>query len=675
MDGVADLVPEIRVEVLLDEGTRLFVLRQPFGSPAPDGPGGMRFADGDVPLVPDRERRTISVTNTGRRPVRISSHYPFWQVNPSLEFDRGSGSGVPARPSGRRFGALGAGARPSRSTWSPTAGTVSDADGRSAARSTRGRHGPTTGDRIRLGDTDLWIRIEQDLTEPADQALWGYAKNLRSRMTQHDAATTDSELDAVVASAVVVDPLLGVVKADLGIKDGRVVGVGRAGNPDITDGVDLTIGPGTWPIPCHGLIATPGGIDSHVHLLSPRLVPVALSPGITTLITAGFEEPVSRMLRTFEAFEHLPVNLGLQASARADRRGPIEALIDGGSVGLKIHEDWGAYPEIVDATLAAADDHDIAVCLHTDGLNESTELEGTIAAIAGRTIHAYHVEGTGGGHIPDLLGLVREPSVLCSSTTPSLPWGPSAAAEALDMIMIVHEQNPALADDVAAARERIRDTSMSAEGPLHELGAISIVNSDSQGMGRIGETVRRTWQLADAMKRWRASELGAGRPDAPAVARLHPRPDRPRTPDDNERVLRYLAKYTREPALVHGIAHEVGSTRAGPCRRPRALAADDVRRASADGAEGRRGGVERDGCGQRQRPRVPTHALRPRLGRHRGRRGQPVHDLRLASGAGFGDRRTTAHPSRGRGGPRHPWPHPRRPGREHRCAGDRGLAR
>ena len=191
------------------------------------------------------------------------------------------------------------------------------------------RHGPTAGDRIRLGDTDLWIRIERDLTEPADQALWGYAKNFRSRMSQHDRATSESELDAVIGGAVVVDPMIGVVKADVGIKDGRVVGIGRAGNPDITDGVDLTIGPGTWPIPCHGLIVTPGAIDSHVHLLSPRLVPVALSAGVTTLITAGFEEPAWRMLRTFEAFEHLPMNLGLQASARTDVAGFAEGMIDG----------------------------------------------------------------------------------------------------------------------------------------------------------------------------------------------------------------------------------------------------------------------------------------------------------------------------------------------------------
>ncbi len=430
------------------------------------------------------------------------------------------------------------------------------------------RHGPTTGDRVRLGDTDLWIRIEDDLTEPADQALWGYAKNLRSRMTQRDGATSESELDAVIGSAIVLDPLLGVVKADIGIKDGRIAGIGRAGNPDITDGVDLTIGPGTWPIPSHGLIATPGGIDSHVHLLSPRLVPVALSAGVTTLITAGFEEPAWRMHRTLEAFEFLPVNLGLQASARADRREPLDVLIEAGAVGLKIHEDWGAYPEIVDATLEVADAHDVAVCLHTDGLNESTELEGTIAAIGSRTIHAYHVEGAGGGHVPDVLGLVRVPNVLCSSTTPGLPWGRAADLEHTDMILIVHEGNAAVPGDVEGARERVRATTMAAEGPLHDLGAISIVNSDSQGMGRIGETIRRTWQLAHVMKAWRASELGAGWPELPSARRLRPRPegsvdDDGLGPDDNERVLTYLAKHTAEPAIVHGVAGEVGSLAPG----------------------------------------------------------------------------------------------------------------
>jgi urease subunit alpha len=426
------------------------------------------------------------------------------------------------------------------------------------------RHGPTAGDRVRLADTDLWIRIEEDLTEPGDQALWGYAKNWRSRMTQQDRATTASELDAVIGSVVVVDPLLGVVKCDLGIKDGRIAGIGRAGNPEITDGVDLTIGPNTWPIPCHGLIATPAVIDSHVHLLSPRLVPVALSAGVTTLITAGFEEPPSRMLATLRAFEHLPVNVGLQPSARTDVPGGLDPVIEAGAVGLKIHEDWGAYPEIVDATLRAADAHDVAVCLHTDSLNESTELAGTIEAIAGRTVHAYHVEGSGGGHIPDALGLTAVPNVLCSSTTPTLPYGPATPLEQLDMKLIVHEGNPRLAEDVAAARELVHPPTMAAEGPLHELGAIQIVNSDSQGMGRMGETLRRTLQLADAMKRWRASEHGAGWPEAPAVRRLRPAAAAPDgEPDDNERVLRYLAKCTLEPAIVHGIADDLGSLAPG----------------------------------------------------------------------------------------------------------------
>jgi urease subunit alpha len=414
------------------------------------------------------------------------------------------------------------------------------------------RHGPTAGDLVRLGDTDLWIRIEEDLTDPADQALWGYAKNWRSGMTQQDRGPVGSQLDTVVASAIVVDPVLGIRKADIGIADGRIAGIGRAGNPDITDGVDLTIGPNTWPIPCHGLIATPGGVDSHVHLLSPRLVPVALSAGITTLITAGFEEPPWRMLRTLEAFERLPVNVGLQPSARTIDRPHLEAAIEAGGIGLKIHEDWGAYPELIDGVLRVADDLDVQVCLHTDGLNESCELAETVGAMGGRTIHAYHVEGSGGGHIPDVIGLVAEPNVLCSSTTPTIPYGPATAAEQPDMKLIVHEGNPSVPGDVDAARELVHPATMEAEGPLHDLGAISIVNCDSQGMGRIGETIRRAFQLAHAMKGWRGTEDGTGWT-----------PEDPAADDDNERVLRYLAKVTTEPAIVHGIADEVGSLAPG----------------------------------------------------------------------------------------------------------------
>ncbi len=417
-----------------------------------------------------------------------------------------------------------------------------------------------------------------------------------------------------------------------------------------------------------------------MHLLSPRLVPVALSAGVTTLITAGFEEPAWRMHRTLEAFEFLPVNLGLQASARADRREPLEALIEAGSVGLKIHEDWGAYPEIVDATLATADAHDVAVCLHTDGLNESTELEGTIAAIGGRTIHAYHVEGAGGGHVPDVLGLVRVPNVLCSSTTPGLPWGRAADLEHTDMILLVHEGNPGLADDVAGARERVRATTMAAEGPLHDLGAISIVNSDSQGMGRIGETIRRTWQLAHAMKAWRASELGAGWPDAPTARRLRPRPPDSLTDDglgldDNERVLSYLAKHTAEPAIVHGIADEVGSLAPGRSAdivlwepatfgvRPLmvikggvvAWSAMGEGNASVHGAEPTRYGPDWGGDGRGG--------------------GEAVDDVRLARRVRRRHRRRPRHPSRGG---RRRWDaraHPGRPPRQHRRPRRRRLAR
>jgi urease subunit alpha len=403
------------------------------------------------------------------------------------------------------------------------------------------RYGPTTGDRVRLGDTDLWVRVEDDHVGFGDEPIWGYAKNFRSRMAQFDRASSESELDMLVAGVLVIDPLLGVLKTNIGIKDGRIAGIGRAGNPDITDGVELLIGPNTWPVNGYGLIATAGAIDSHVHLITPRLVPAALSAGVTTLISAGFEEPAYTMDKTYRAFEELPVNLGLQASARTDAPGQIERVIEAGACGLKIHEDWGAYPEIVDAALGQADAHDVAVCLHTDGLNESCELEDTVDAIAGRAVHAYHVEGAGGGHVPDVIGLVREPNVVCSSTTPTIPYGRATAAEHLEMILAVHGGSADVPEDVEAAGERIHPPTMAAEGPLHDLGAISIVNSDSQGMGRIGETIRRTLQLAHVMKAWAGESAD----------------------DDNDRVLRYMAKYTIEPARTHGVQREVGSLTPG----------------------------------------------------------------------------------------------------------------
>ena len=359
----------------------------------------------------------------------------------------------------------------------------------------------------------------------------------------------------MIAGALVLDPLIGAVKADIGIKDGRIVGVGRAGNGAISDGIELPIGPHTRPIMGYGLIATPGAIDSHVHLASPALVPAALSGGVTTLITAGFEEPPWAMAKRLLGLDGWPVNIGLQAGARFEDDGAQEALLDAGACGFKIHEDYGAYPELIDHTLRFADAHDVSVALHTDGLHEAAELEDTIAAIAGRTVHAYHVEGSGGGHLPDLLGLVREAAILCSSTTPTIPFGVNAAVEGVPMIVLNHGASFAVAEDMALVAERVHPATMAAEGPLHELGAIGIVNSDSQGMGRIMETVRRTIQLAHVMRAWRATEAGSGHAGLPD--------DGDDAFDSTARVLRYLAKVTIEPAITHGISDHVGSLAPG----------------------------------------------------------------------------------------------------------------
>ena len=423
----------------------------------------------------------------------------------------------------------------------------------------RARFGPSAGDRIRLGDTDLWIRVTEDRQAIGDEPIWGYAKAIRLGMAQARSAGP-SELDAVVVGAVIVDPLLGVIKADIGIKDGRIAGIGRAGNPAITDGVNLRIGPHTRPISGYGLIATPGAVDSHVHFISPNLIPAALAGGVTTLISAGFTEPPERMERTLRGLEGFPVNVGLQANARSLDPVALETLLDAGAVGFKIHEDYGASPDLIDATLRFADSRDVSVSLHTDGLHETAELEDTIAAIAGRTVHAYHVEGSGGGHVPDLIGIVREANIICSSTTPTIPWGVSAAHEGVPMTVLNHGATFGVAEDLALIRERTHPATMAAEGPLHELGAIQIVNSDSQGMGRIMETVRRTFQLAHAMKAWRSTEAGRGQPGLPPDAG---KPGGADGADDNARVLRYLAKVTIEPAIAHGVSARVGSLAPG----------------------------------------------------------------------------------------------------------------
>ncbi len=568
----------------------------PKGEVRPMHPGELVLAAAERDLGREADRLVLTVRNESRRVVRVSSHYPFHRVQRRLVFDRAAAEGfrldIPAGATlgwepgetrdvqlvryGGRIGrasasasATSASASSATSTSASTVGVPAIGRPRVSGAELAARYGATKGDRIRLGDTDLWIRVTEDRTAAGDEPLWGYGKTVRSRLVQQDLATGPSEMDLVLAGVVVVDPVVGVVKADIGIKDGRIAGIGMAGNPDVTDGVELVIGPHTLVMNMYGLIATAGAVDSHVHLLTPELLPVALSAGVTTLLTAGFEEPTFLMERQIRAFETWPLNLGLQAGARANPADRLEQLLDAGAVGFKIHEDYGAYPELIDAVLSFADAHDVSVSLHTDGLHESAELEDTVAAIAGRTVHAYHVEGTGGGHVPDLLGLVREPSIICSSTTPTLPFGPSTALEHVAMILLVHGGGWAVPGDVDLVRGRIHPATMAAEGPLHELGAIAITNSDSQGMGRIGETLRRTLQLAHAMKGWRASGLAEGVPGLPAEGVLggadgaRGGADGDGVPDDNERVLRYLAKCTVEPAITHGISDEVGSLAPG----------------------------------------------------------------------------------------------------------------
>src|SRR5213592_1442053 len=404
------------------------------------------------------------------------------------------------------------------------------------------RYGPTAGDRIRLGDTNLLALIERDETSYGDEVLRGWGKTMRTGLMMNDRLPAASELDLIISNVIVIDPVLGVRKASIGVKDGRIVGVGRAGNPDIVDNPDLLIGSATAPVYGQGYIATPGGIDTHVHLVQPRLIPVALAAGMTTLITGGLNDnPAFNLRRMFEAFEQMPVNLGILGRAASTVPEPLLRQIESGACGLKVHEDYAGYPSVIDQALTVADAHDIQIAMHTDGINESCELHETVAAIGGRAIHAYHVEGIGGGHAPDILAIAGVGNVIGSSTTPTIPYGRNVVPEHHAMMWSVHGMNPRVPSDRLMVADRIRDATMRAESLLHELGAISIINSDSQGMGRIGESIRRTWQLAHQMKIVRGED----------------------GPHDNKRILKYLAKYTTNPARAHGIDRWVGSLEAG----------------------------------------------------------------------------------------------------------------
>jgi urease subunit alpha len=420
-------------------------------------------------------------------------------------------------------------------------------------RAYAGMFGPTVGDRIRLADTEIIIEVETDHTIYGEEVKFGGGKVIRDGMGQSQRSSAEGAVDTVITNAVILDHW-GVVKADVGLKGGLIVAIGKAGNPDIQPGVTIIIGPGTEVIAGEGKILTAGGIDSHIHFICPQQVEEALFSGITTMLGGGTGPAAGtyattctpgpwHMMRMLQAAEGLPMNLGFFGKGNASRPAALVEMVQAGACGLKLHEDWGTTPAAIDCCLSVADELDVQVTLHSDTLNEGGFVETTIAAFKGRTIHAFHTEGAGGGHAPDIIRLAGEVNVLPSSTNPTRPYTVNTLDEHLDMLMVCHHLDARIPEDIAFAESRIRKETIAAEDILHDLGALSMISSDSQAMGRVGEVIIRCWQTADKMKRQRGS-LGLGQAD-------------------NFRARRYIAKYTINPAIAHGIAGVVGSVEPG----------------------------------------------------------------------------------------------------------------
>ncbi|MDF0603694.1 urease subunit alpha [Psychromarinibacter sp. C21-152] len=416
-------------------------------------------------------------------------------------------------------------------------------------------YGPTTGDRVRLADTELFVEVERDLTHYGDEVKFGGGKVIRDGMGQSQVTRADGAVDTVITNALIVD-VTGIYKADVGLRDGRIAAIGKAGNPDTQSGVDIVIGPGTEAIAGEGKILTAGGFDAHIHFICPQQIDDALHSGLTTMLGGGTGPAtgtmattctpgpwhIGRMLQSFDAF---PMNLALAGKGNASQPAALVEMVEGGACALKLHEDWGTTPGAIDCCLSVADDMDVQVMIHTDTLNESGFVENTVAAMKGRTIHAFHTEGAGGGHAPDIIKVVEQQNVLPSSTNPTRPFTVNTLEEHLDMLMVCHHLDKAIPEDVAFAESRIRRETIAAEDILHDMGAFSIIASDSQAMGRVGEVIIRTWQTADKMKKQRG-----------------------RLPDetgdnDNVRVKRYVAKYTINPAIAHGMSAHIGTVEPG----------------------------------------------------------------------------------------------------------------
>ncbi|MCQ4634475.1 urease subunit alpha [Shinella sp. CPCC 100929] len=414
--------------------------------------------------------------------------------------------------------------------------------------------GPTTGDKVRLADTELFAEVEKDFTTYGDEVKFGGGKVIRDGMGQSQATRAEGAVDTVITNALIIDHS-GIFKADVGLKNGRIAGLGKAGNPDTQPGVTIIVGPSTEVIAGEGKILTAGGMDAHIHYICPQQIDEALASGITTMLGGGSGPAhgtlattctgawhIERMIESFDAF---PMNLALAGKGNASLPAPIEEMVKAGASSLKLHEDWGTTPAAIDCCLSVADEYDVQVMIHTDTLNESGFVEDTIDAIKGRTIHAFHTEGAGGGHAPDIIKVCGHANVIPSSTNPTRPYTVNTIAEHLDMLMVCHHLSSSIPEDIAFAESRIRKETIAAEDILHDIGAFSIISSDSQAMGRVGEVAIRTWQTADKMKRQRgrlAGETGD---------------------NDNLRIRRYIAKYTINPAIAQGLSHEIGSIEIG----------------------------------------------------------------------------------------------------------------
>ncbi|KAL5552461.1 hypothetical protein UlMin_039862 [Ulmus minor] len=584
-----------------------------------DIPGEIIFSGGEIMLNPGRKGVVLEVINTGDRPIQIGSHYHFIEANPFLVFDRKKAHGmrlnIPAGTATRfepgdkksvvlvsirgkkviKGGNCIVDGPVDEAKWEEVVETVNargcvHKEEANASEGVTGEHlaltkvisreayvnmyGPTTGDKFRLGDTNLYAEIERDFALYGDECVFGGGKVIRDGMGQACGYPPADSLDTVITNAVVID-YSGIFKADIGIKDGLIIFLGKAGNPDIMDGVsaNMVIGVNTEVIAGEGMIVTAGAIDCHVHLICPQLAYEAIASGITTIVGGGTgpadgtrattctPAPVHMKLM-LQATDDLPLNFGFTGKGNSSTPDELHEIIKAGAMGLKLHEDWGTTPAAIDNCLAVADQHDIQVNIHTDTLNESGYVEHTIAAFKGRTIHTYHSEGAGGGHAPDIIKVCGVKNVLPSSTNPTRPFTVNTIDEHLDMLMVCHHLDKDIPEDVAFAESRIRAETIAAEDILHDIGAISIISSDSQAMGRIGEVIIRTWQTAHKMKSQRGSlEPSRSNEDSPQIKRQKIDPSG--ESNDNFRIKRYIAKYTINPAIANGLAKHIGSVEVG----------------------------------------------------------------------------------------------------------------